>query len=200
MGAAKSKRGSLLVVGLDGAGKTTINFTRTHGYTKPKYETSLGHKLNMNAYLCKEFIFSTYDFKGQKEFRHLWRAPNVDGSPLGIIFVVDSSELPERIAETREFLSKILRVFHGSSIPVFVTANKQDLAGALSPQELAEKLNLGDLEVKRNGDLAIVYSQTFRRPLYIHRACALTGEGLLKAVKKMYKLIRESEKLNKKLT
>ena len=119
--------------------------------------------------------------------------------PLGIIFVVDSSELRERIAETKGFLSEIFQGPRITVLPVLVIANKQDLPGALSPQEIAEELKLGEHEVKRNGDLAVVHSQTFHLPLYIRRACALSSEGLHKAMKKMCKFIKESEKMNERV-
>ena len=65
------------MVGLVGAGKTTI----LHALMSSMEQDWLEHKAlsfvemrynwNANAYRCKEFIFSIYDIKGQKETRYL---------------------------------------------------------------------------------------------------------------------------------
>lgn len=64
-----------------------------------------------------------------------------------IIFVVDATDGPERLAEAREELRAMLGQQPTAS-PLLVFANKQDLPGALATLEIADVLDLHSL--KRN--------------------------------------------------
>lgn len=202
---SRSYKGGLLMVGLDGAGKTTILY-RLKG--KPHWQVirdessmryNLGYTWSMDAYHSKEFVFSIYDFKGQQQTRDLWKRVKYHDPLLGVIFVVDSSNVLERIAETREFLGDILRASNPSKIPVLVLANKQDLPGALTPQEISEKLRISDHKVTIHDDLSFQHSHTVLGPHHVYGACATSGDGLGEAMKKMCKLVKKREKMVKKL-
>ena len=59
----------------------------------------------------------------------------------GLIFVVDSADR-ERIDEARRELHKIITDREMKDAIILIFANKQDLKGALTPEEIPEKLGL----------------------------------------------------------
>ncbi|WFD22024.1 hypothetical protein MEQU1_000686 [Malassezia equina] len=80
----------------------------------------------------------------------------------GLIYVVDSRDRA-RIDEARDELHRILSDREMRHCVLLVFANKQDLAGAMSPHEMTERLGLYAMQ---------------DRPWFVHPSCAATGEGL----------------------
>lgn len=79
-----------------------------------------------------------------------------------LIYVVDSRDRA-RIDEAREELHRILSDREMRHCVLLVFANKQDLAGAMSPQELTDRLGLQAMQ---------------SRPWFVHPSCAMSGQGL----------------------
>jgi small GTP-binding protein len=106
-----------------------------------------------------KLTMTVWDMGGQDKIRKLWRHyfHNVDA----VIYVVDSIDR-ERIDICKEELDKLVRDPLLANAPIVVLANKQDLDEAMSPCEVAEKLDLYSL----------------RRRWYIQPSCAMSGEGL----------------------
>ncbi|MEM2146500.1 MAG: ADP-ribosylation factor-like protein [Candidatus Jordarchaeaceae archaeon] len=59
----------------------------------------------------------------------------------GVLLVVDSTN-PETFSLARDILFRVKREISGD-VPVVILANKQDLKGALPPEEVAKQLNIG---------------------------------------------------------
>ena len=78
--------------------------------------------------------------------------------------------------------SRIMRTPDNASVPVLVIANKQDLPGARSPDEVRSLLQLSDL----------------RQPWELEAACAVTGEGLEEAMGRLHSLIAKRRKMAKR--
>ena len=169
---------SILMVGLDNAGKTTIL-----------------HRLKWNETVVTtpticfsiEFVsprkgvtFALYDMGGQRRIRALW--PCHIFEPRGIIYVVDCSDL-DRIAEAKQELFNILENPRLKGLPLLVIANKQDVRGALEPYKLAKKLTL--FQHKAND-------------WSVHGACATTGQGLHKAMRKLSDMVKEHDRTRAK--
>jgi small GTP-binding protein len=74
---------------------------------------------------------------GQERFAFLWEMLTIECH--GIVLLVDS-----RDAHSLADAGKMIDFFaaRAPGVPIIVVANKQDLSGALSPQELAGALNL----------------------------------------------------------
>jgi small GTP-binding protein len=74
---------------------------------------------------------------GQERFAFLWEVLTIECH--GIVLLVDS-----RDAHSLADAGKMIDFFaaRAPGVPIIVVANKQDLSGALSPQELAGALNL----------------------------------------------------------
>ena len=130
----------IVMVGLDGAGKTTILYQIKMGETIKTIPT-IG--FNVETLYYKGVNFTVWDVGGQDKIRVLWKQyyQNADG----LIFVVDSNDR-DRINDAAIELKKMLAEEDLKECIVLVMANKQDINGALSPGEVTEKLGMGSLK------------------------------------------------------
>ena len=132
----------VLVVGLDGAGKTTIVKRLKYGVSEDK-EVIPTIGFNIECVEYKKMVFSLWDLGGAKETRSFWRF-YYEGSQ-GIIFVFDSTSDALRVEEAREDLHRLLTEHELWDAPLLVMANKQDEPRAMAPREITEKLQLYSL-------------------------------------------------------
>eukprot|EP01113_Clastostelium_recurvatum_P028642 TRINITY_DN3461_c0_g1_i1.p1 TRINITY_DN3461_c0_g1~~TRINITY_DN3461_c0_g1_i1.p1 ORF type:complete len:205 (+),score=36.62 TRINITY_DN3461_c0_g1_i1:1-615(+) len=147
----------ILMLGLDGAGKTTILYKLKIGEIVTTIPT-IGFNVEQVTY--RRTSFSVWDVGGQDKIRPLWR--HYYQNTVGLIYVVDASDR-ERIEESKEELTKLLTEAELSDVLVLVFANKQDLPNAASESELVDMLELRRLKNRR----------WFMQP-----ACAARGDGL----------------------
>jgi len=144
---SKSKSCNILMVGLDGAGKTTIANILTNKEIFDIKPTE-GYTWMLNAYQCEEFTISLFDVGGGAKSRDLWLKTQcyIEGSLRGVVFVIDSSDF-ERIPEAREYLRSILIAFQNVKdpmVPVLVIANKQDVPGADAKHRITQMLEIAN--------------------------------------------------------
>ncbi|KAM6093534.1 ADP-ribosylation factor-like protein 13B [Chlamydotis macqueenii] len=130
---------TLLMVGLDNAGKTAI--TRgIQGESPEDVAPTVGFsKVNLKQ---GRFEVTIFDLGGGKEIRDIWR--NYYAESHGVIFVVDSSDVA-RMGETREAMREVLNSPKISGKPMLVLANKQDREEALPEADIIEVLSLEKL-------------------------------------------------------
>lgn len=126
----------LLMVGLDNAGKTTI-VKRFNNEDVNEVSPTMGFNIKSMEYLG--YQLNIWDVGGQKTLRSYWR--NYFEQTDGLIWVVDSSDR-RRIQECGVELHQLLMEerLAGSSLLIF--ANKQDVAGALSLEQISELMRL----------------------------------------------------------
>ena len=128
----------VIVVGLDGSGKSTIVHRLKHGrITDSEIIPTVGFNCECVEY--KKMIFSLWDLGGGQEARGFWRLYYQDTQ--AIIFVVDSSDL-RRMDEAREDLHRMMMEYELWDAPLLVLANKQDEPNAASTREITEHLQL----------------------------------------------------------
>lgn len=131
----------VLVVGLDGSGKSTIVQRLKHGKTEEsEVIPTIGFNIECVEY--RKMVFSLWDLGGAKETRGFWRF-YYEGSQ-GVIWVMDSSDRA-RVEEAREDLHRLLTEHELWDAPLLVMANKQDDPRAMQPREITEKLQLYSL-------------------------------------------------------
>eukprot|EP01017_Pseudomicrothorax_dubius_P045799 TRINITY_DN7977_c0_g3_i1.p1 TRINITY_DN7977_c0_g3~~TRINITY_DN7977_c0_g3_i1.p1 ORF type:complete len:137 (+),score=33.77 TRINITY_DN7977_c0_g3_i1:63-413(+) len=87
--------------------------------------------------MCIRDSFHAWDVGGSDRIRPLWR--HYFNGAHGLIFVVDSNDR-ERIENAKTELCKLLEEEELRKTTLLVFANKQDLAGAMNPAEVTEKL------------------------------------------------------------
>ena len=122
------------------------------------------------------FKLNVWDIGGQKAIRPYWR--NYFEQTDAMVYVIDSADR-KRIEETGLELADLLEEDKLSGVPVIVLANKQDLVTALSPDEVADGLNLYSIR---------------DRPWQIQACSAKTGEGLQDGMEWLVKQVRPPKK------
>ncbi|KRZ91416.1 Tyrosine-protein kinase PR2 [Trichinella sp. T8] len=132
----KEKEMRVLVLGLDNAGKSTIlqkalgkpidTIPPTFGFNIETLERH-GRKLNV------------WDVGGQKSLRSYWR--NYFEDTEGVIWVVDSTD-KRRLMDCKKELHNLLKEERLLGCSLLIFANKQDLDGALTVQQITALLDL----------------------------------------------------------
>ncbi|KAI8879257.1 ARF/SAR superfamily [Backusella circina FSU 941] len=156
-----SKEMRILMLGLDAAGKTTILYKLKLNQSVTTIPT-VG--FNVESVTYKNVKFNVWDVGGQDKIRNLWR--HYYTGTQGLIFVIDSQDR-DRIDEARQELHRILSDREMKDCLLLVFANKQDLPGAMTPQEVTDKLGLDSMK---------------ERPWYVYPSCATTGDGLFQGL------------------
>ncbi|KAG8769508.1 hypothetical protein FRC15_004552 [Serendipita sp. 397] len=145
---------SILMLGLDGAGKTTILYKLKFGKaitTIPTY----GFNLEDIKYNGKSF--SLWDFGGDNRIRSIWHCYYVYVE--AIVYVVDSANT-ERMPEARRVMHHVLSNRETREVLLLILANKQDLPNVLDAVSLAKKFHVDDW------------------PCHVQPCSAVSGEGL----------------------
>ncbi|KAK9477561.1 ADP-ribosylation factor family-domain-containing protein [Lipomyces japonicus] len=133
---------SVLILGLDNAGKTTLleklkgiyNEGRSLSSDKivPTVGQNVGHITINNTHL------KLWDVGGQHALRTLWHEYYAECH--AIVFVVDSTDRA-RIEECRDTLQTIVAHEDTEGIPVLMLANKQDRDDSLEVEDIKEIFN-----------------------------------------------------------
>ncbi|XP_059845787.1 ADP-ribosylation factor-like protein 9 [Hypanus sabinus] len=132
----------ILVVGLDGAGKTSV----LHSLSTCTMRRSDGPTKMFNCVSVKtedaeiEFL----EIGGSESVRRCWSS-HLPGAK-AVVYVVDSAD-PKRMPLAKQELHQLVQ--GDSTLPVVVLANKQDLKGACTILEVHEKLSLDQLGDER---------------------------------------------------
>nr|AEJ38209.1 ADP-ribosylation factor-like protein 2 [Laodelphax striatellus] len=136
----KEKEIRILMLGLDNAGKTTI-LKRFNGEPIDTISPTLG--FNIKTLEHRGYKLNVWDVGGQKSLRSYWR--NYFESTDGLIWVVDGAD-KRRLHDCGDELHKLLQEERLAGATLLVFANKQDLPGALSAEEIRDVLNLDSIK------------------------------------------------------
>eukprot|EP00906_Rhabdomonas_costata_P022987 RCo033101 len=147
----------ILILGLDNAGKTTILYKLQVGEVVSTIPT-IG--FNVETIKYNNIKFQVWDLGGQTSIRPYWRCyySNTDA----IIFVVDSAD-KDRISIAKQELYAMLEEEELKDTVIMVFANKQDVKGCMTVEEVSEYLGLVNIK---------------NRQWSIQKTSAVTGEGL----------------------
>lgn len=156
-----SREMRILILGLDGAGKTTILYRLQGGEVVTTIPT-IG--FNVEQVSHRNIKLQVWDLGGQTSIRPYWRCyyTNTDA----IIYVVDSADR-ERIQISRQELILMLEEEELKKSILLVLANKQDMPNAMSLTEVHTALGL---EMLKN------------RTFQIFKTSAIKGDGLDEAM------------------
>ncbi|CEP63795.1 Arf family GTPase ARL1 LALA0_S09e02674g [Lachancea lanzarotensis] len=167
-----NKEMRILILGLDGAGKTTILYRLQIGEvvtTKP----TIG--FNVETLVYKNLKLNVWDLGGQTSIRPYWRC--YYSNTAAVIFVVDSTD-KDRMATASKELHMMLQEEELQDAALLVFANKQDQPGALSASEVSKQLSLVEL---KDRSWSIVASS------------AIKGEGISEGLDWLIDVVREEQ-------
>lgn len=143
----KEKEMRILMVGLDNSGKTTI-VLHINGEDTSVISPTLGFNIRTINY--QKYTLNVWDVGGQKTIRSYWR--NYFEETDGLVWVVDSSDI-RRLDDCRMELHNLLKEERLSGSSLLVLANKQDIKGALTPDEITKVLKLDALDKTRHWEI-----------------------------------------------
>jgi ADP-ribosylation factor-like protein 2 len=133
----------LLMLGLDNAGKTTVLMA----YCKePLDDIPPTVGFNIKTLITERYKVNIWDVGGQKSIRSFWR--NYFETTDGLIWVVDSSD-KHRLNDCREELTRVLGEEKLWGASLLIVANKQDIAGACTVDEISEILEIPKIQAAR---------------------------------------------------
>ncbi|XP_064077894.1 uncharacterized protein LOC135195555 isoform X1 [Macrobrachium nipponense] len=160
----------IVMVGLDGVGKTTILYSLKLGKVVQTIPT-IG--FNVETVEIKNISFTVWDLPSHNKMRAALWSHCFPGTS-AVIFVVDSTDT-EGLPEARVALHHVLDEPELDNCPLLIMANKQDLPEAVSPSSITEALQL----------------ERLKRPWFIQGTSALESTGICEALDWLAKAVTE---------
>lgn len=165
------KQAQILLLGLDSAGKSTLLYKLKLAKDIVTMPT-IGFNVEMLE-LEKGLSVTVWDVGGQEKMRTVWGSYCERIS--GLVYVVDSAD-KQRLEDSRREFEQILKNEHIKNVPVVLLANKQDVPGALTAEDITRVFKVKKLCCDRNW--------------YVQSCCALTGDGLTEAFRKLSEFVK----------
>mmetsp|Transcript_45212 Transcript_45212/g.62867 ORF Transcript_45212/g.62867 Transcript_45212/m.62867 type:complete len:193 (+) Transcript_45212:112-690(+) len=130
------KSGTIIFLGLDNAGKTTL-------LRRLKDDRMVQHDPTIHAHMEELTLgninIRAYDLGGHETVRKTWKSyfPKMDG----IIYLVDAADR-DRFDESRKELNMLLETPEIAKVPIVILGNKIDKKDAASEEEIRENFSL----------------------------------------------------------
>ncbi|KAM5293373.1 ADP-ribosylation factor-like protein 14 [Ctenodactylus gundi] len=171
----KTTQAHILLLGLDSAGKSTLLYKFKLAEDVTTIPT-IGFNVEM-IQVESDLSLTVWDVGGQEKMRAVWSyyCENTQG----LVYVVDSTDL-QRLGASRKEFKHILKNEHIKNVPVVILANKQDLPGALTAEDITRMFKVKKLCSDRNW--------------YVQPCCAITGEGLAEGFRKLTAFVKNHMK------
>ncbi|XAR66213.1 hypothetical protein NMG60_11012361 [Bertholletia excelsa] len=137
----------VLILGIDKAGKTTLleklkaEYSNLGGLPPDRIVPTVGLNIGRVEVSNTKLVF--WDLGGQPGLRSIWEKYYEEAH--AVIYVIDAA-CPSRFEDSKSALEKVLRHKDLKGAPLLILANKQDLAEAISSEEVAQYLDLKKLD------------------------------------------------------
>lgn len=137
----------VLILGIDKAGKTTLLerlktlYSNLEGLPPDRIVPTVGLNIGRVEVSTAKLVF--WDLGGQAGLRTIWEKYYEEAH--AVIYVIDAA-CPSRFEDSKSALEKVIRHEDLQGAPLLILANKQDLSGAVSAEELARYLDLKELD------------------------------------------------------
>jgi len=175
---------SVILLGLDNAGKTTFHeqvkslYLPSHPDPKLKTVPTVGQ--NVSTITLPDMYLKVWDVGGQHSLRKLWES--YYSSCHAIVFIIDSTDIGDgnlesgdsgRLEECRLVLEDVLQHSETDGVPLLVLANKQDREDCVEVVRIKEGLVKKVFEGEKGSAI---------RDSRVLPVSALTGTGVKEAV------------------
>ncbi|KXZ47991.1 hypothetical protein GPECTOR_31g354 [Gonium pectorale] len=170
----------VLILGVDKAGKTNVLerlktiFTQSIGLDPGKILPTVG--LNVGRIEAHKHNLVFWDLGGQSGLRSIWDKYYSEAH--AIVYVVDSANRT-RFDESKAALDRMLENRELGGAPLLIMANKQDLEGAATSQEVGEVFGISRLEGRQFKVLPV---------------SAYTGQGLKDGVEWLVETVKRTHR------
>lgn len=128
------KEVKILFIGLDAAGKTTILYTLKLGEVVTTIPT-IG--FNVETLKFTNVNMTAWDVGVRDKSRALLR--HYYTNTQGLVYVIDSYDR-ERFNDAMDEISCVMKEDELRDVPVLILANKQDIEGAMTPEEITQTI------------------------------------------------------------
>ncbi|KAK4039680.1 P-loop containing nucleoside triphosphate hydrolase protein [Parachaetomium inaequale] len=175
---------SVLLLGLDNAGKTTfheqVKATFLPDGPAPNLKTVPTVGQNVSTIVLPDMYLKLWDVGGQLSLRQLWQS--YYASCHAIVFIIDSTDIGDgsldrdstgRLEECRLVLEDVLQNSEAEGVPLLILANKQDREDCVEVVRIKEGLVKRVFEGEKAGGI---------RDSRVLPVSALTGTGVKEAV------------------
>lgn len=162
LGLGGGKEGTLLLLGLDNAGKTTLLHRLRSGELKHFPPTDRPYQTEKFS-PSPGLSFQAWDLGGHEAVRHLWEDYVCECS--AVLFLVDATDA-NRLEEASFELDALIGEGIVEDVPIAILFNKCDLPEALPSKELCQKLSYDEIVKVQGQDKVSVF-----------RISVLRGEG-----------------------
>ena len=139
-----AKELSITIVGLPSVGKSTLVRAIANENTEDETVPTIGPK--QSTITVGGVSFKVCDIGGHQNFRYLWDI--YLGQADVILYVLDSADV-ESIGNCEEQIESLFNNDGINETPVLIIANKQDIDGCLSSENLRARLKLDQFEDRR---------------------------------------------------
>ena len=154
------KKGRLVFLGLDCAGKTTLMGFLANGEIKWHSPTLMP---TGEQFWVGDVQFSAYDLGGHRQARRVWKEYCMKTD--GIVFLVDAAD-KERLQEAGQELKNLLDDPECEDLPVAIMFNKTDRLDALTETDLITGLDIHKLLVDNCRRKVFMVSILRKRGIY----------------------------------
>ncbi|KAK4090314.1 hypothetical protein PCL_08501 [Purpureocillium lilacinum] len=175
---------SVILLGLDNAGKTTFHEQVKSLFLphapEPKLKTVPTVGQNVSTITLPDMYLKLWDVGGQLSLRKLWQS--YYASCHAIVFIIDSTDIGDgtlehensgRLEECRLVLEDVLQNSETEGVPLLILANKQDREDCVETIRIKEGLVKKVMEGDKAGSI---------RDSRVLAMSALTGDGVREAV------------------
>ncbi|KAF3792645.1 ADP-ribosylation factor-related protein 1 [Nymphaea thermarum] len=170
----------VLILGIDKAGKTTLleklkaTYSNLEGLPPDRIVPTVGLNIGRMEVENTKLVF--WDLGGQSGLRTIWEKYYEEAH--AIIYVIDAA-CQQRFEDSKSALEKVLRHEDLEGAPLLILANKQDIDGAVSADELARYLDLKELD---------------ERPYLFEAVSAYDGMGIKNAIDWLVETMERSKR------
>ncbi|XP_015606658.1 ADP-ribosylation factor-like protein 3 [Cephus cinctus] len=151
----------VLLLGLDGAGKTSVMNQAIAAANGTSYivPTASTHGFRVFRLQNGPYVFDIWEIGGAEDTRKYWSHFLQDTDLL--VFMVDASDT-NKLSVAVSALKQLLGDSRMDTVPILVIANKQDSPNALRPDQVKEALDLRSIPANKH-KIEVIGCQT--RPL-----------------------------------
>nr|ODN87330.1 arf/Sar family protein [Cryptococcus depauperatus CBS 7841]ODN87768.1 arf/Sar family protein [Cryptococcus depauperatus CBS 7855] len=198
---------SVVIIGLDNAGKTTMlekiktMYNPTPGMPPEKIGPTVGQNIGKISLPSTTLHF--YDLGGQRDIRSIWEKYYDECH--AVVFVLDATD-QARLSETWEVFDEVLNSPRLLNLPLLLLANKQDSPTSLSVAEIRESfeawqrsLSNRESDTRKSNEWDDGGAKAERMAsLDVMGASALEGTGIRDAVNWLYIRVQNARKIETK--